>query len=56
MPPLGRIVYGPLSNTHKNEIKHRILMCHYIDKQCPIFATLTNPNDLTKILEMRPRN
>ncbi len=31
MPPLGRIMYHPLNNTHKNEIKHRILMFHYIN-------------------------
>jgi hypothetical protein len=56
LPPLGRIVYRPLNNTHKNEIKHRILMFHYINKQCPIFAILVNPNDPIKILEMKPRN
>ncbi len=31
MPPLGRIMYHPSSDTHKNEIKHIILMFHYID-------------------------
>jgi hypothetical protein len=29
--PLGRIMYHPLSNTHKYKIKHRILMFHYIN-------------------------
>jgi hypothetical protein len=48
---LGRIVCHPLSKPHKNEIKHQILMFHYIDQQCPIFAILVDPNDLTKILE-----
>ncbi len=28
---LGRIVYYPLNDTHKNKIKHQILMFHYID-------------------------
>jgi hypothetical protein len=32
LPPLRRIVYRPLSDTHKNKIKHQILMFHYIDK------------------------
>jgi len=31
LPPLGRIMYHPLSNTHKYKIKHRILMFHYIN-------------------------
>jgi hypothetical protein len=31
LPPLGRFLYRPLSNTHKNKIKHQILMFHYID-------------------------
>jgi hypothetical protein len=56
LPPLGRSVYHPLNDTHKNEIKHRILMFHYIDQQCPIFAIPTNPKYLTKILEMHLRN
>ncbi len=55
LPPLGRIVY-PLSNTHKNEIKHQILMFHYIDKYCPMFAIHSDLNNPTKILEMRLRN
>ncbi len=32
MPPPRRIMYHPLSDTHKNEIKHWILMFHYIDQ------------------------
>jgi len=31
LPLLGRIVYHRLSNTHKNKIKHQILMFLYID-------------------------
>ncbi len=31
MPPPGRIMYCPLNDTHKNEIKHQILMFHYIN-------------------------
>jgi hypothetical protein len=50
---LGRIVYHPLNNKHKNEIKHRILMFHYICPNFVIHADLKNP---TKILEMCPRN
>jgi len=50
-----RIMYHPLSNTHKNEIKHRILMFHYIDQFCPIFAIPINPNSSTKILETKPK-
>jgi hypothetical protein len=30
-PPFGRIVYCPLNDTHKNKIKHQILMFHNID-------------------------
>jgi hypothetical protein len=48
-------VYCPLSDTHKNEIKHQILMFHYINQQCSIFAILVDPNDPTKILETRPK-
>ncbi len=50
------IVYRPLNNTHKNEIKHQILMFHYIDQQFPIFVILADLNDPTKILETHPRN
>ncbi len=32
LPPSKRIVYHPLNDTHKNEIKHQILMFHYIDQ------------------------
>jgi hypothetical protein len=32
LPHPGRIVYRPLNNTHNNEIKHPILMFHYIDQ------------------------
>ncbi len=32
LPPPRRIVYRPLSDTHKNEIKHEILTFHYIDQ------------------------
>jgi hypothetical protein len=32
LPPPWRIVYHLLSNTHKNEIRHQILMFHYIDQ------------------------
>jgi soluble cytochrome b562 len=28
LPPLRKIVYRPLSDTHKNKIKHQILMFH----------------------------
>ncbi len=31
-------------------------MFHYIDQSCPIFATITDPNDPIKIMEMRPKN
>jgi hypothetical protein len=31
LPLPRRIMYRPLSNTHKNKIKHQILMLHYID-------------------------
>jgi len=31
MHPLGRIVCHPLNDTHKNKIKHQILMFCYID-------------------------
>jgi hypothetical protein len=31
LPPIEKIVYCPLSNTHKNKIKHRILKFHYIN-------------------------
>jgi hypothetical protein len=31
LPSPRRIVCRPLSNTHKNEIKHQILMFYYID-------------------------
>jgi len=30
--PQGRIVYQPLSEMHKNEIKHKILMFHYFNQ------------------------
>jgi hypothetical protein len=56
MHPLGKIVYCPLRYTHKNKIKHQILMFHYIDQQFPIFIIPIDPNDPTKILEARPRN
>jgi hypothetical protein len=56
LPLVGRIVYHPLSNTHKNKIKHWILMFHYIDQQCPIFVVHADSNDPTKILETHPRN
>jgi hypothetical protein len=56
LPPPGRIVFFPLNDTHKNEIKHRILMFHYIDQQCLIFVIHVDPTDSTKILETRPRN
>jgi hypothetical protein len=29
--PFGRIVHHPLNDTHKNKIKHWILMFYYID-------------------------
>jgi hypothetical protein len=32
LPPLGKIVYCPLNDTHKNKIKHQILKFHYIDQ------------------------
>ncbi len=51
LPPLKKIVYHPLNDTHKNEIKHQNLMFHYIDQQCLIFAILVDLNDPTKILE-----
>jgi hypothetical protein len=56
LPPPKRIMYHPLSDTHKNEIKHRILMFHYIDKQFPIFVILVDSNDPTKILKTKPMN
>ncbi len=56
LPPPGRIVYCPLSDTHKNKIKHRILMFHYINQQCPIFVIFVDLINPTNILEMRPRN
>ncbi len=31
LPLLRKIVYRPLSDTHENEIKHQILMFHFID-------------------------
>jgi hypothetical protein len=56
LPLPRRIVYCPLSNAHKNQIKYQILMFHYIDQYCSIFAIHVDPNDPTKILEMRPKN
>ncbi len=56
LPPLRKIMYRPLSDTHKNEIKHKILMFHYINQQCPFFIIPIDPNDPTKILEMKPKN
>jgi hypothetical protein len=56
LPPPRRIVYRPLIDTHKNKIKHQILMFHYINQQYPIFTILGDPNDLTKILETRQKN
>jgi hypothetical protein len=32
LPLPRRIVYHPLNNTHKNEMKHEILTFHYIDQ------------------------
>ncbi len=32
LTPQGRIVYHPLSEMHKNEMKHKILMFHYINQ------------------------
>jgi hypothetical protein len=32
LTPQRRIVYWPLSEMHKNEIKHKILMFHYINQ------------------------
>jgi len=32
LPPPWRIVYRSLNNTHKNEIRHQILMFHYINQ------------------------
>ncbi len=32
LSPLGKIMYHPLSDTHKNEIKHWNLMFHYINQ------------------------
>jgi hypothetical protein len=32
LPFLRRIMYRPLNDTHKNKIKHQILMFHYIDQ------------------------
>jgi hypothetical protein len=46
-------VYHPLNDKHKNEIKHQILMFHYI---CPNFVIHGDLKDPTKILEMCPRN
>jgi hypothetical protein len=56
LPLPRRIVYCPLSDAHKNEIKHQILMFHYSNQQCPIFVIPTDLIDPTKILETRPRN
>jgi hypothetical protein len=56
LPPLGKIVYCPLSDTHKNKIKHQILMFHYINQQCPNFVILIDLKNPTKILETRPKN
>ncbi len=56
LPPLGRIVYHPLNNTHENEIKHQNLMFHCINQHCPIYTILSYSNNPNKILEMRPRN
>ncbi len=47
LPPPRRIFYHPLNNTHKNEIKHKILMFHYIDHQYPIFIIPAGLNDPT---------
>jgi hypothetical protein len=32
LPLPRKIVYHPLSDTHENEIKHQILMFHFIDQ------------------------
>ncbi len=56
LPFPKRIVYYPLNDTHKNEIKHQILMFHYIDQGSPIFVIFADLNDPTKILETHPRN
>jgi hypothetical protein len=56
LPPPRRLVYCPLSDTHKNEIKHQILMFHYINQQHPIFAIPNDLNNPTKILETNIKN
>ncbi len=56
LPPPGKIVYCPLNNAHKNKIKQRILMFHYISQQCPIFVIFVDSIDPSKFLETRPRN
>jgi len=38
-----------------DEIKHQILMFHYINQQCPIFAIHVDPN-LAKILFFLTKN
>ncbi len=49
-------MYRPLSDTHKNKIKHQILMFHYINQQCPIFVIPVDLKNPTKILETHPKN
>jgi hypothetical protein len=56
LPPPKIIMYCPLNDTHMNEIKHQILMFHYINQQLLIFTIFMNPNDPTKIQETRPKN
>jgi hypothetical protein len=52
LPPLGKIMYYPLNNTHKKEIKHQILMFHYINQQCSICIIPANSNDPNEIKEL----
>jgi hypothetical protein len=56
LSPPRRIVYRPLNDIHKNEIKHRILMFHCINQKCPIFVIHVDPNDPTKNLENHLKN
>jgi hypothetical protein len=39
---------------HKDQIKHKILMFHYINQQCPIFVIHVDLEDEMKILESKP--
>ncbi len=49
-------MYCPLNDTHKKEIKHQILIFHYINTWCPIFVIPSNLKNPTIILETCPRN